>query len=85
MTVVRDKVFSVQLDSKAPLTNRDDIHRIPLSRLRKTPVQLGKDFEQRCIQLIDSFGLGYGAIDFVMDKDGRTYFLEVNPTRLACG
>ena len=80
VTVVKDKVFSVQLDSNASSTNYDDIHRIPLSRLKKTPVQLEKDFEQRCIQLIDSFGLDYGAIDFVIDKNGRTYFLEVNPT-----
>lgn len=80
VTVVKDKVFSVQLRSEASSAGCHDMHRIPLSRLQKSSVQLGEDFEQRCIKLVESFGLDYAAIDFVTDDDGNLFFLEVNPT-----
>ena len=35
---------------------------------------------ERCVQLIKSLGLKYGAIDFVIDNSDNVVFLEVNPT-----
>ena len=35
---------------------------------------------ERCISLVESLGLKYGAIDFIVDKDDRLVFLDVNPT-----
>jgi hypothetical protein len=31
-----------------------------------------------CIDLTRAFGLGYGAIDLIEDRDGRMWFLEIN-------
>jgi glutathione synthase/RimK-type ligase-like ATP-grasp enzyme len=80
VTVVKDKVFSVQLGSETLPSSCDDIHRIPLTKLPKRPIQLEKKIELRCIKLTESLGLVYGAIDFVIDEDGKLFFLEVNPT-----
>ena len=30
--------------------------------------------------MIKSLGLSYGAIDFLIDEDGKLNFLEINPT-----
>lgn len=80
VTVVKDKVFSVKLGSNTVASRYCDMHRIPLSRLPKRPIQLEKEFELHCIKLVESFGLDYGAIDFVMDEEGKPFFMEVNPT-----
>ena len=40
VTVVKDKVFSVKLDSNAPSTNYDDIHRNPCRDLKRRPSNL---------------------------------------------
>ena len=74
VTVVKDKVFSAELESKS-----DDLHRIPLNKLRKKPINLGDHFDKQCVMLIKSFGLDYGAIDFIKSDD-KLYFLELNPT-----
>lgn len=77
--VVKDKVFSVQFGLEREL-QCNDMHRIPLSRLSMKPALLGNEHELQCIKLVKSLGLDYGAIDFVMDENGKLFFLEVNPT-----
>jgi glutathione synthase/RimK-type ligase-like ATP-grasp enzyme len=41
---------------------------------------LPSTIRERCTKLIRSLGLRYGAIDFILDKNDRLVFLEVNPT-----
>jgi glutathione synthase/RimK-type ligase-like ATP-grasp enzyme len=80
VTVIKDKVFSVKLGLETLALSCDDMHRVPMSRIPKRPIQLEKELEQRCIKLINSLGLDYGAVDFIIDEDGKLFFLEVNPT-----
>jgi glutathione synthase/RimK-type ligase-like ATP-grasp enzyme len=80
VTVVKDKVFPVKIELNPAISQWDDIHRYPISQLTKNYIHLESDTERRCISLIQSLGLDYGAIDFVMDKDNKLFFLEVNPT-----
>jgi glutathione synthase/RimK-type ligase-like ATP-grasp enzyme len=80
VTVVDDQVFAaeVKLDFLAEVQN--DIHRIPLSQLTRKPVMLKREDKSRCISLIKSLGLSYGAIDFLITEDDQLNFLEINPT-----
>ncbi len=41
--------------------------------------ELPDGIKQKCINLIKSFGLKFGAIDIIIDKRGKYWFLENNP------
>jgi len=55
-----------------------DIHRFRLNSLTKNPVSINNELEKKCVGLIRSMNLQYGAIDLVKDIDNNLYFLEVN-------
>lgn len=80
VTVVDEKVFAAELDTQAIPDCRDDLHRCSLSELPKNEVKLDNATEEACLKIMNTFGLKYGAFDFILDEKGQTYFLEVNPT-----
>jgi glutathione synthase/RimK-type ligase-like ATP-grasp enzyme len=80
VTVVGEQVFAAEIDSQSNTKARDDIHRGPLPALPKSVFNLDNTTSKRCIRIIKSLGLKYGAIDFVIEKNGNITFLEVNPT-----
>lgn len=47
---------------------------------RYIPYNLDKETERKVHNLMEKIGLNCGSLDFIMDNDGRLYFLEVNPT-----
>ena len=82
ITVVGDQVFAAELDPQSSVKGCDDVHR-SFSADFPIPVRvfnLPDTISERCISLVESLGLKYGAIDFIVDKDDRLVFLEVNPT-----
>lgn len=46
---------------------------------RSIPYQLPRDLEVKVTQLMQSFQLQTGSLDFMVGKDGAHYFLEINP------
>jgi glutathione synthase/RimK-type ligase-like ATP-grasp enzyme len=80
ITVVGKQIFAVEIDSQLASKGRDDLHRCPVLELPKRIIELKKAFKEKCIKLLDSFGLKYGAIDFIRDRSDRLIFLEINPT-----
>ncbi|MCL6597503.1 MAG: hypothetical protein K6T81_02040 [Alicyclobacillus macrosporangiidus] len=48
--------------------------------LKQTVFQLPKYVSQKCIELVKSLNLKFGAIDLILDTNGEYYFLEINPT-----
>jgi glutathione synthase/RimK-type ligase-like ATP-grasp enzyme len=80
VTVVGEQVFAAEIDSQSTINGREDMHRCPISNLPKKAVKIENILRECCIKLLKSFGLKYGAIDFVMDKDNILYFLDLNPT-----
>ena len=42
-------------------------------------VELPKDVQKKAIALVKDLGLTYGALDFIVDKEDRHVFLELNP------
>lgn len=41
--------------------------------------ELPPDLAERCVALTKRLGLQYGAIDLIIDKQGKEWFLEINP------
>lgn len=80
ITVVGNQIFSVEIDSQSTDKGRHDLHRCRLVDLPKKVIELNKSDQDKCIKLIDSLGLRYGAIDLVRDRSGRLIFLEINAT-----
>ncbi len=49
------------------------------SNSRVFPVQLDRDIEKKLAKLAASLQLEYAAVDLVVDRSGKTFFLELNP------
>ena len=77
-TFVGEKCFAVSIDSQK-LEDTCVDWRKGEHILRHTPIELPKDIQTRCIRMMKKLGLNYGAIDFILDKEGKYVFLEINP------
>lgn len=75
VTVVGHQVFAARID--APPGNTD--FRTDYPHLKHSCYHLPAMLEQACLKLVHAFGLQYGAIDLIRDKDGQYFFLEINP------
>jgi glutathione synthase/RimK-type ligase-like ATP-grasp enzyme len=81
VTVVGDQVFAATLNFRSNSKKYDDIHRCSTADISiKAHTKLRPLIIERCIQLIKSLGLKYGAIDFVVDNSDNLVFLEINPS-----
>ncbi|MGA9840798.1 MAG: hypothetical protein WBQ25_00625 [Nitrososphaeraceae archaeon] len=80
VTVIGKRVFAVELDSLSTVEGGHDINRCQMCNISKKAINLDNKTREKCIKLINSLGLKYGAIDFVIDKNADLFFLEVNPT-----
>jgi len=80
VTIVENKVFAVKIDSQAnPLTIVDWRHPECIDKLSYVAVEFSSEVSDCCKRMMKQLGLVFGAFDFIMSKDGKLYFLEVNP------
>jgi hypothetical protein len=79
ITVVGREVFAAEIHSQHSNHTRYDWRRYDQYETPHFPHDLPEDLRQRCVQLVESLGLCYGAIDMVLTPDDRYVFLEVNP------
>lgn len=69
----------------AIFSQRDEQTRVDFRRYnyakpnRAVPLRLRPDLEAKIARLFASLKLNTGSVDFVVDQQGRFYFLEVNP------
>jgi len=56
------------------------VHRFPIPDLPKRPVKLDDVIIERCLKIMKTLGLRYGAFDFALDQKDQVNFLEINPT-----
>lgn len=79
-TIVGRRVFTAAVDSQRLQEARHDWRRQGIALLDYWgPYELPEGIESRLLDLIDRFGLNYGAIDLILTPDGRHVFLEINP------
>jgi glutathione synthase/RimK-type ligase-like ATP-grasp enzyme len=82
VTVVGHKVFAAAVRDKNHYDYPDitDWRRAYTSgELHFEAFELPKDLEAKCVELTKALNLQFGAIDLLLDKKGRFWFLEINP------
>lgn len=79
ITVVGDEVLAGAIDSQASARTRDDWRRYDFAHVAHTPYQLPEPIRTRCLSLVRSLGLRFGALDVIATPAGDYVFLEVNP------
>lgn len=76
--VVGNKVFATLIHSQDHLETKTDWRRGEVN-LKHTRITLPSSLTNKCIELLVKLNLRFGAIDFVLDKNGDYFFLEINP------
>jgi hypothetical protein len=80
ITVVGEKFFCIKIDSqKNPLTIVDWRNPIYINHLSYSEIKTPDWLKRICAEMLRILDLSFGAFDFVVDKKGRVFFLEVNP------
>lgn len=77
-TVVGSKIFSAKINSQSNDGTKMDWRRSPFE-VTYEAIDLPREIETKLHAFMESFGLVYGAFDFIVIPDGRYIFLEVNP------
>ncbi|GAA2858832.1 hypothetical protein GCM10010517_17310 [Streptosporangium fragile] len=80
VTVVGERVFTAQIDSQSSRLTRQDWRHYDDPGVAYAPHRLPPAVEERCLRLVASFGLSYGAVDLVLTPDGEYVFLDLNVT-----
>lgn len=79
VTVVGNRVFACEIHSQKSERTRIDWRRYDLENTPHIPVELPEDIADRCLKLVRSFGLNFGAIDIIATPDDEYIFIEINP------
>ena len=79
VTVVNDKAFSCRISTIKEKQDFSDLHKIKEKELIFSEINLGKKMEKQCIKLNRELGLHVSSIDFIQNKNGELFFLEINP------
>lgn len=79
VTVVGSTVFAVELHSQEIPETRHDWRRVNSRQIKHIQHTLPSNIEQKCISLVETLGLAFGAIDLILTPDNDYVFLEINP------
>jgi glutathione synthase/RimK-type ligase-like ATP-grasp enzyme len=81
ITVVDKQVFAAAV--KQPSEETGHIRDWRVAHINRQahfyPFELPKDIQDTCLSLLNKLGLRYGALDVIVDKTGKYWFLENNP------
>lgn len=78
ITVVGGRVFAGRINSQDNADTKVDWRHRPFD-MASEPHALPQPIARGVVAFLESFGLGYGAFDFIVAPDGTYVFLEVNP------
>lgn len=79
VTVVGGRVFAVAIHSQKWEETKVDWRRGSNPHLHHEVMDLPEDVADKCVRIVQSQSLRFGAIDLVQDPEGRFWFLECNP------
>ncbi|TCK20943.1 ATP-grasp ribosomal peptide maturase [Pseudonocardia endophytica] len=77
VTVVDKQFFAVRIDAESAAAHLD--WRSDYPNLRYRTIDVPEDVRASVVTVLDSLGLRFGALDFVVDHQDRWVFLEINP------
>jgi len=78
VTVVGQEVHAVAIDASASPLGRSDWRVYDMVNTKHWIADLPATITRACRDLVEGFGLHYGAIDLVVTPSGEYYFLEIN-------
>lgn len=78
-TVIGNRVFAAAIHSQDHSDTEVDWRSGTRLDLKHDPIELPQYVAQKCVALTMALELRYGAIDLIADKEGRYWFLEINP------
>jgi len=78
VTVIGKNVFSAKIISQDDEVSKVDWRKSE-TMLSHERLDLPADIREKCLSMCDKFNLDFAAIDFVLDNNGRFWFLEINP------
>jgi hypothetical protein len=78
VTVVGNRVFCAEIDSQQSRSTRHDWRHYDDPNVQYRVHRMPAEVEARCVQLVETLGLAYGAIDLIVTPDGDYVFLEIN-------
>lgn len=78
-TVVGDAVYAAEILSQEHDETMTDWRRGSRPDLPHRLHELPDDLHRKCVRLVQTLGLRFGAVDLILDGDGSYWFLEVNP------
>ena len=80
ITIVGNQVFAASLDSQASQLAQNDWRKDGLGLIDSWEAySLPAGIETKLLQLMDHFGLNYGAVDMIVTPGNKHIFLEINP------
>lgn len=77
--VVGSRVLAAEIHSQASHATRDDWRHYDFDRTPHSRHELPDEVAARCVRLVETLGLCFGAIDMVLTPDREYVFLELNP------
>jgi glutathione synthase/RimK-type ligase-like ATP-grasp enzyme len=80
VTVVGRNVFAASIEPVGATTSAVDWREHPSSCLRYARYDLPNAVESRCVQLVETMGLSYAALDLLITPRREVIFLELNPS-----
>ena len=78
-TVFGHPVLAAEIHSQQNDKSRHDWRHYDLEHTSYLPHALPAEVQVRCIQLLQAFGLFYGAMNLIRTVDGTYVILEMNP------
>lgn len=78
VTVVGDKTYAVRIDSQSTEATKVDWRRGE-NILPHQVIELPTCVQNQSVAITNALGLQFGAIDYVIDRNGNFVFLELNP------
>jgi len=79
VTVVGQKIFSCAIYSQNSEQTKVDWRHYDFENVKHAPYQLPREIELKILELMERWGLNYGAIDMILTPDDEYVFLEINP------
>lgn len=79
VTVVGQDVFAVELHTQEVADAIHDWRRANVNNIKHRRHKLPVRIEEKCITLVRTLDLQFGAIDLILKPDGEYIFLEINP------
>jgi len=79
ITVIGRKAFATEIHSQTNRNSSIDWRRAQDVNLPHRKHKIPEDVKNKCVALVKKLGLQFGAIDMILSKSGKYYFLEINP------